>query len=643
MIRQQILILLLCILPSGLLPAQTSDSLRTRLSATKDPSSKADLLIQLSNSYRYSSPDSSAIYARQASALLSSLKDSVRLVDADIFICYYYYNTGRADSGLLLSQHYINWLQQQPALLGKLANFYSISGLCLMKLDKKKEALDRFYKALNYAEKADDHLTRLKAYVNIGWAMMELNQFEEAIQNFHLAIDLIQIRKLPETFLAVTYSNMASSFGSLNHLDSASKYSQLAINTARKSGDITTEANSLFILGSTQVRKGQLNEALNSYLKAQPLREKVGDPFFIVSDQAEISSLYARLGRTQEGIATGEKALKLAEENKLSAKLPMIYSALASNYESANDFAKATAFYKRINALKDSMYADANPQAIAEMRTRYETEKQDRLIEQQQNKLKMQNFLFAGITGLLLLSGLLIVSWYRRNKLRQETAMKSELMRQQEMAIRAVMEAEENERQRIAKDLHDGVGQMMSAAKMNLSAFESELNFNTEEQRKSFEKVINLVDESCREVRTVSHVMMPNALLKNNLGDAIREFTGKLNQKNLRVEVYTEGLDERLDSNIETMLYRVVQECVNNTIKHAGATTLDISLIRDKDGISGTIEDNGRGFDSADPNKLKGIGIKNISSRIEYLKGTVDFDSAPGRGTVVALHIPIGV
>lgn len=219
--------------------------------------------------------------------------------------------------------------------------------------------------------------------------------------------------------------------------------------------------------------------------------------------------------------------------------------------------------------------------------------------------------------------------------------MKTELMRQQETAIRAVMEAEENERQRIAKDLHDGVGQMMSAAKMNLSAFESELRFNTEEQRKSFEKVISLVDESCREVRTVSHIMMPNALLKNNLGDAIREFTGKLNQKNLRVVVYTEGLDQRLDSNIETMLYRVVQECVNNTIKHAGASTLDISLIRDKDGISGTIEDNGKGYDSSDPEKLKGIGIKNISSRIDYLKGTVDFDSAPGRGTVVALHIPL--
>jgi signal transduction histidine kinase len=80
---------------------------------------------------------------------------------------------------------------------------------------------------------------------------------------------------------------------------------------------------------------------------------------------------------------------------------------------------------------------------------------------------------------------------------------------------------------------------------------------------------------------------------------------------------------------------------VNNAIKHAGATTLDISIIRDKDGISGTIEDNGKGFDPSDKENFEGIGLKNIISRIEYLKGTVDFDSAPGRGTVVALHVPI--
>lgn len=90
-------------------------------------------------------------------------------------------------------------------------------------------------------------------------------------------------------------------------------------------------------------------------------------------------------------------------------------------------------------------------------------------------------------------------------------------MKQQEIAVKAVLEAEENERQRIARDLHDGVGQMMSAAKMNLSAFESAIRFTDTEQKDSFEKIISLVDESCKEVRTVSHIMMPNALLKITL------------------------------------------------------------------------------------------------------------------------------
>lgn len=240
-----------------------------------------------------------------------------------------------------------------------------------------------------------------------------------------------------------------------------------------------------------------------------------------------------------------------------------------------------------------------------------------------------------------MLAGLLLFSVYKRNKLRQETLMKTELMRQQEAAVKAVMEAEENERQRIAKDLHDGLGQMMSATKMNLSALESEMSFASAEQKNSFAKIINLLDESCREVRTVSHIMMPNALLKNNLGIAIQEFADKISSKNLQVHVSAEGLKERLDSNVEIVLYRVIQECVNNVIKNSDATTLDISLIRDKDGISGTIEDNGKGFDISDTDKYDGIGLKNIITRIGYLKGTVDFDSAPGRGTLIALHVPV--
>ena len=93
-------------------------------------------------------------------------------------------------------------------------------------------------------------------------------------------------------------------------------------------------------------------------------------------------------------------------------------------------------------------------------------------------------------------------------------------------------------------------------------------------------------------------------------------------------------------NNIETVLYRVIQECVNNVIKHSGADKLDISLIKDADGIAATVEDNGRGFDTTDKQKFEGIGLKNITSRIEFLKGTVDFDSFPGKGTLIAIHVP---
>ena len=621
--------------------AQNIDSLKKVIATGNNTSKKIDDLIQLAFAYNYTNPDSSLHYANAAIDLLKPLKDSVRIAKAEIHTSNYYYNTGDPEKALQIAQRNIYWLGSQPSQLSLLADFYSFSGLCLMKMDKQKEALSRFYSALQKAEEAKNDLTIAKATVNIGWALMELNQFEQAIAKFHAAILMINEKNLPERFLVTIYNNLGSCYGSLNKTDSAYLFAQKGIATAKKFGNITAEANGLFILGTAQQKKGEYNEALETFLKAQPLRKKINDPFFTVSDLAEMSSLYAKLGRTKEGIATGEEALKIAEKENISAKLPMIYSSLAENYEAENDYQKSAFLYRKMNRLKDSLYADANPKALAEMQTKYETEKSDRLIEQQQSRIKLQNYMFVGIAGLVILVSLLLYSMYKRNKLRQEAAMKTQLMKQQEAAVKAVMEAEENERQRIAKDLHDGLGQMMSAAKMNLSAFESEIHFANAEQKNSFSRIINLLDESCKEVRTVSHIMMPNALLRNNLGIAIHEFADKISSKNLNVHVSAEGLDERLDSNIEIVLYRVIQECVNNVIKHSSATTLDISLIRDKDGISGTIEDNGKGFDTTNTEHFEGIGLKNIMTRIEYLKGTVDFDSAPGRGTVVALHVPV--
>ena len=314
---------------------------------------------------------------------------------------------------------------------------------------------------------------------------------------------------------------------------------------------------------------------------------------------------------------------------------------LSTAYRQSGKADEAYVSLKDAMRVKDSLVNTSSEGRIAEMQTLYETEKKQQQINLQHEQLSKKNYILAGTILLSLLLGLLGVSGWLRFRLKQKANLQNEIMKQQELSAKAVIEAEEDERQRIARDLHDGVGQMMSAAKMNLSAFESDIKFATKEQQLSFEKIIGLVDDSCKEIRSVSHNMMPNALLKNSLASAIHDFIDKMEKKTLQVHLYTEGLDERLDSNIETVLYRVIQECVNNVIKHAQASTLDISVVKEKDGISATIEDNGKGFDMADKDKMEGIGLKNILTRVEYLKGTVDFDSSPGRGTVVVLHVPL--
>jgi two-component system NarL family sensor kinase len=636
-----LLLLFLSLSFVGFNQAQKSDSLKRLLAKSSTDDERFELQLQLADTYSTRNPDSSLWHANNALSIAKKENNQIKVLRAEFYQASYNYNMGKPEEAFGIADKNMAALRGNPEQLSLLAQYTAFSGRCLMKMNEIKQALERFYGALKLAEQAADYTTEARAIVNIGWAMMELDQNQKAIDNFKNALKLMAEHNITTAYNGTIYSNLAASYGPLNQLDSALKYSRLAIVEANKNGNITVEANGFFILGTTQMELGRYDEALQSFLAAKPLREKIGDPFYIVSDMAEMGNLYVKLKKPQEGISICNDALKIAVANKIDEKLPLIYEALAANHELAGNYKEASEIYKKISDLKDSVYADANPKALAEMQTKYETEKKERQIQQQKFRITRQKFITWGAVGLLILGGFLGYSQYKRYRFKQEAKMKTALMMQQQLATKAVLEAEENERQRIAKDLHDSIGQMMSAAKMNLSAFESEIKFHDQEQQLAFGKIIQLVDESCKEVRNVSHNMMPNALLKSNLGSAVREFVDKLDQKKLQVHLYTEGLDERLDSNIETVLYRVVQECVNNVIKHAAATTLDISLIKDKDGISATVEDNGAGFDTADKQKVNGMGLKNIITRIEYLKGTVEFDSTPGKGTLVALHVPV--
>lgn len=515
-------------------------------------------------------------------------------------------------------------------------------GSSLWQLGKHAAALENHFKALRLREKIKDNNGIATSKTNIGMVYQSQEKLQQAEKYVSEALVLLKDAKDPSLQIS-TMHTLANIYGQQGKIKEAFALDQEGILIAEKTNN--EFAKSLFY---DNMGNCYLYGSPPDYTKAIEYFKKTLAIDSAFDNQKQMSDSYVNLGdvffqqkKYPESIPYLLRCIELADSSGyVQGKLKALLM-LSTAYRQSGKINEAFTALQSSVHVKDSLINTSSEARIAEMQTLYETEKKQQQINLQQTQLSKKNYILAGTIILALLLGLLGVSAWLRYRLKQKARLQKEIMNQQDLATRAVIEAEEEERQRIARDLHDGVGQMMSAAKMNLSAFESDINFSNKDQQLSFEKIIGLVDESCKEIRSVSHNMMPNALLKNSLATAVRDFIDKIDKKALQIHLYTEGLDEKLDSNTETVLYRVIQECVNNVIKHANASSLDISIIKDNEGISATIEDNGKGFDNTDKERFEGIGLKNIITRVEYLKGTVDFDSFPGRGTVVSLHVPV--
>ncbi|MBS1935443.1 MAG: sensor histidine kinase [Bacteroidetes bacterium] len=248
------------------------------------------------------------------------------------------------------------------------------------------------------------------------------------------------------------------------------------------------------------------------------------------------------------------------------------------------------------------------------------------------------------IFGTLILFVITILVFYVISQIRkknEQLRIQHVMMGEKKKTTDAVMQAEENERKRIAADLHDSVAQKMVVAKLNLEAFESTLPALDNEQQHVFGNILSLVDESCEEVRSLSHTMMPQAFVQSGLAGAVKNFIDKIQTNNFQVVFNVEGNLESLDKNTELMIYRIIQECLQNIIKHANATKADISIIAGYKEIDVTIEDDGVGFNASLLENAEGMGLKNIRSRIDFLNGELDLSSKPGEGTMIAFHIPV--
>jgi signal transduction histidine kinase len=337
-----------------------------------------------------------------------------------------------------------------------------------------------------------------------------------------------------------------------------------------------------------------------------------------------------------------KEAFEIASKLENKDALTTATSDLAHYYFVIHDFENAYLKESEITAIYGNARNKDVMKSVSEAEEKYQTEKKEKMILEQKLQInKQRNWIF-GVIGLALVAILGSLLFYTKRQANQKAQFDAEKLKLQTEKTSAIVEAEEHERIRLAKELHDGVGPMLSLAKFQLENAISQTKFNSIEQESLFQNTNTMIDDAAREIRTVSHDLMPNALLMQGLVSAIREFVNRLSLSGkVKVSLDVANLDERLPQLTETVLYRVLQELVGNVIKHSDATSVQIQLVRHENELTMMIEDNGKGFDTSQMPIFKGIGLKNIISRIDFLNGKVNFDSSPNRGTTVIVEVPI--
>ena len=259
----------------------------------------------------------------------------------------------------------------------------------------------------------------------------------------------------------------------------------------------------------------------------------------------------------------------------------------------------------------------------------------------QKSELQKKNILL--VAALVFLLAAILATWLfiNRFRLKQKAKLQAKIIEQQDLAAKAVINAEENERQRMSATLHDGLGQILSVIKMNMQSMQTSLNKDTRAEG-IYNNTMSLMDDSIKEMRSVSHqIMMPNNMMRVGLANALKNLVEKIDSNKLKIHLNIEGVHNNIDQNIQLMMYRIFQESINNVIKHAQATLLDISVMQVNGVLHATIEDNGVGFSPEKLSDAKGIGLENIKTRLRFLKGEMDIDSSPGKGTLLAIHVPV--
>ncbi len=495
--------------------------------------------------------------------------------------------------------------------------------------------------ALKIFETLKDTLNYTKVLNNLGEVYFQLRDYDNAKETHREAIKLRKLINDKEG-LAVSYLNLGNCY--LNNEE--------ALELLNKALDLLLELNLTLQAGIAHHNLAITHKQLGNYEKtlihineAIKIKEEHGGLATIADTYMAAGDIFRQNKEFKKAIYYLKQSEKISTENEINNNFEFLYHYLATYYSDIGKMDSAYYYEKKCVDIKNQLFQDKMYNHVAGMQIKYDTEKKEAENEQLkiENELKVnelatkqaeqKTLIISFIALLLFIVGFAVFVSYKR-KIKSQKQLQAE----EKLRFKAVIEAEEKERIRIAKELHDGLGQLLSTAKLNVASLEGNVD---KEDEILVKNASDLIDNAVKEVRTISHNMMPVALTQLGLIPAIKELTTKMNDSGLLNVTLESNVQNRLNSSIEIAIYRVVQEILNNIIKHAQAKEITIQLTIEKQRLTLQISDDGVGFNTTEIDNSKGIGWKSVFSRIAMLNGNIDVNSSKEKGTNLLVSIPV--
>jgi signal transduction histidine kinase len=521
---------------------------------------------------------------------------------------------------------------QFSMIYGNIGNLYNIQG-------KYHEAVEYYTKALKIYEKHSWKESQCVAYSNIGEMYIAIDNYEQAKINI---VKMDSLAHITGDSLHIAYAKKSLSKISLHYKDYDNALQNAVIANAYfcshpEEGD-SYNAETMNILAQIYSEGyDDLVRAEEYARQALELLDELGIPREKAVSLMLLSSIHLQRGEWRQAEQTALDAL--ATDDSEPVNTLSLYGILVKTYARLGDAAKVDEYLDKHNALQSLWSTKHYQSAIREMEVKYETEKKEMRIVSLEDEKQLMMWLTVACGSILLLAlAALFFLWRWTIQKRRFSEQRIRQLEQEKqlVATQSLLDGETQERTRLARDMHDGLGGMLSVLHLHLNE-EQRSKTPGKEDATRLNQAIAMLDDSIEEIRRVAHHLMPDALSRYGLKIALTDFLNTIPS----VEFNYFGSDCRIDCKLELVVYRIIYELVNNALKHASATHILVQLVQKSNSLALAVEDNGCGFNLEET--AGGVGIHNIRTRVASFGGTIDMRSSPEKGTETNIEFDLKI